>query len=92
MEVPSCRLYLDMLAYHIEAQFFSLDDVVSQCFVCRGCVESVRPPALVERAELEQRFSVQCHSLVVVRVSDHGNFPHCRIAFHPVQNLAATNY
>ena len=85
---PSGWLNLDMLAYHIEAQFLGLFDVESHCLGSRSGIESVRPPALVQRAELEEDFVVESQSLHSRLVSFFGNLAHCGITLHAVYDLA----
>ena len=77
-----------MLAYHIEAPFLRLDYVVAQGFVSRRSVESVRPPSLVERAEVEELLAVEGHPLAVFPVLAYGDFAHCGVAVHAVDDLA----
>ena len=74
--VPSCRLYLDVLAYHIVAPFSGLDDVEAESLIGRSGIESVRPPALVKRSELEQLLAIESHTLVVSLVLAYGNTSH----------------
>ena len=78
-----------MLTYHIESQILGLYDIVFEGLVGRSGVETVRPPALVERTVLEERSAVEGHSLMVELVLDHGYLPHCRISLNLVENLAA---
>ena len=48
MVVPAKRLYLDVLAQHIETEAFGEGNVCNQRFVGRRGVQSVAPIALVE--------------------------------------------
>lgn len=48
-----------MLAYHIEAQIFGRLDIPRKSLNTRSGIESVRPPSLVERAELEKNLVIQ---------------------------------
>ena len=53
MIIPACRFHFHVLTDHIEAPVFCFLDVEQQCFICRSRIKSVRPPSLVQRAELE---------------------------------------
>ena len=59
MSVPACRFYFDVLTYYVVAEVLRLLQVINQCFVCRCGIQTVRPPPLVERTELEIVFVVQ---------------------------------
>jgi len=59
MVVPSRRFDLDVLANQIEAEALGRFYVGGERFVGRCGVEAVGPPALIEQAVLEQRFTVE---------------------------------
>ena len=88
--VPACRLKLDVLADHVEAHLLGLDDVPLKSLVGRCRIKTVRPPALVERTEVEQRLVVQGHPLVMVRsvILHYRDLAHGSIAVNTVHNLA----
>ena len=60
--VPARRLDLHVLADHVVTQLLGLQNVEQQRFVGRCGEKSVGPPALVERAEVEERFVVERHA------------------------------
>ena len=89
MVEPARRLDLDVLADHVESEFPGLFDVELQRLVGRCGVESVRPPALVERSEMEERLAVQTAGL-------HGgvddrNLTHRGVTLDRVDNLTVTH-
>ena len=61
MVEPARRLDLDVLADHVETEILGFLDIVPKSLVRRSRVQSVRPPALVQRAELEERLTVESH-------------------------------
>ena len=88
-----------MFANHIEAPLLGLLDIEAQGLVGRGGVKAVRPPALVQRAKLEQDLIIQGQSLGSladaihillkgIRVHFCRNLPDGRIARHLVYHLA----
>jgi hypothetical protein len=48
-----------VLAGHVETELLGHLDVVTKCGIGRGCVDSVRPKALIQRTDLEIRFAVE---------------------------------
>ena len=52
-------LDLDMLTQHIEPEIFQDLEIVDHAFFGRGRVQAVRPPALIQRTMLEDKFVVQ---------------------------------
>ncbi len=88
IRIPYGRLYLDMLANHIEAPILGLVYVVYQSLVGRRGIQAVGPPALVKRLELEQRFIVELHTHYAALVAGSGEFAHSGIAAHLVEYLA----
>ena len=79
-----------MLADHVEAPFLGLDNVIAESFICWCRIESVRPPALVERTEMEKLLAVKGHSLAIAFILAYRDFTHCRISFNRVNDLAFT--
>ena len=84
MVVPARRFDLHVLADHIVTQLLGLYDVERQRLVRRSGIESVGPPALIQRTELEQRFVVQFQTYDVVFVAADREFAHRRVALHLV--------
>ena len=82
---------LDVLADHIESVGLGLLDVVAHRRVGRRRVEAVRPPALVERAVVEEELVVQGHAQVAFRIAHLGNLAHRGIGVHLVHDLAAAD-
>ena len=78
-----------MFADHVVAEGLGLFDVELQGLVGRGSVEAVGPPALVERAELENRLSVQTHPAEALVVEDYGRLAKGRVAFNAVEDLVS---
>ena len=66
MVEPARRLDLDVLADHVETEILGFLDIVPKSLVRRSRVQSVRPPALVQRAELEERLTVESHQFRVL--------------------------
>src|SRR5262249_7161472 len=60
--IPTLRLDLDVLTRQIEAEFLGYLDIVLERFIRRSGVDSVRPEALVERAELEHELAIEEHA------------------------------
>ena len=62
------RLDLDVLAEHVEAELLEHFEVVLHRLVGRRREQPVRPPALIERADLEERLVVEheAHDALVV--------------------------
>lgn len=52
-----------MLAKHIETQILQHLEVIIHRFTVRRCVQAVRPVALVQSAELEDKFAVEQRAL-----------------------------
>ena len=80
-----------MLTNHIKAPFFGLHDIKLKRFICRSGIESIRPPTLIQRAELEQSFIIERHTLThlaVIIISADGYLTHSCIAFHFVGPLS----
>ena len=88
MRIPTCRFHFQVLAYHVESKFLGLFDIVAQGFVRRCGIQTVGPPALVERTEMEDVFVVQLQAHVPFLVSSCGEFPHGGVAFHFVLQFA----
>ena len=87
IRVPARGFHLDVLTNHVEAQFLCLLYVKQQGLVGGGRVEPVGPPALVERAGLEERFVVQGQAHDAVLPAQGGEFPHRGVALHLVVHL-----
>ena len=74
-----------MLANHVEAEVFRLLYVVNQSLVRGGGIEAVGPPALVQRAELEQVAVVQLPSHHTACVALGRELSHGCIAVHRIR-------
>src|SRR6266851_1000631 len=74
--VPARRLDLHMLANQVEPKALRGFDVRAERGVRRRGVQTVRPPALIERTVLEQRPSVQEQPLDAARIRLHGDLAH----------------
>ena len=85
--VPTCWLHFHMFANHVIAKIFCLLNVVPQSFVARSGVEAVAPPALIERAEHENRLVVehQTHNAVLVLCS--AEFAHREVTDNIINKL-----
>ena len=77
-----------MLAGHVEAELLGDFDVVAQGFIGRRGVKAIGPEALVERADLEQRFAVEQDPLPAFRIAGQPDLPQAKVAFDPVRDLA----
>ena len=86
MPVPAFGFDLDMFADHIESQLLREPDIVEQRLVGRGRVEAVGPPALVERAEMEERPAVERHALDTVGVAPGGDLAQRGVGFGTVDH------
>ena len=87
MVIPACRFHFYMLTNHVEAQILGFLNVVCQCFISGCSVESIGPPTLVERTEMENRETVQgeTHDAIVVALGSEAT--HGEIAAHLVNHL-----
>ena len=79
-----------MFAYHIESQIFSRLDIPSESLGARSRIESVRPPALVKRADLEEDFVVQRQPFDAVRIPLFGNLAHRRVSLNSVDDFSVS--
>ena len=77
-----------MLAQHIAAEFLQYLDVVAQRSIRRRRVQPIRPPALVKRAELKQRFIIQKYPRNTIFVFAQRDFPHTEIAAYGIDGFA----
>ena len=77
--VPARGLHLDVLPDRVEAHLLLHLDVEPQGLVGRGGVQPVRPPALIELAELEERLVVEEQPVEAVARARHGDLPHARV-------------
>ena len=85
MVVPAGRLDLDMLARGVEAEHLGHLDVVAQRFVGRSRVQSVRPPALVQGTEHEQRLAIEKHPRESAGVLAKRDVAEREVAAHAVE-------
>ena len=85
--VPTGRLRLHVLAYHVEAKTLCQLDVVAQGFVVGSGVQSVGPIALVKRTHLEDVAVVELYAHNAVGVASCRNLAHSGIALHFVHLL-----
>ncbi len=74
--IPCCRFNLDMLTDHIETPILCLVNIIDHSLIRGGRVKPVGPPALVERAELEQVFVVK------LKANNAIGIPFCRELTH----------
>ena len=88
MPVPAFGFDLDMFADHIEAQLLREPDIVEQRLVGRGRVEAVGPPALVERAEMENILVIELQPHDSVGIAGGRILTHRGIAVHSIDLLA----
>ena len=84
MVIPARRLYLDMLADHVEAAVLHLLNVVYHGAVGRGREHALGIIALIEQAALEDIFPVELDPLEAARVRAKLDFPHGEITAHAV--------
>ena len=78
--VPARRFHLHVLADHVEAQALGHDDVVAHGGFGGRRVQSIGPPALVERTVLEERLVVEEEAPVAVGGGADGDLPHPEVA------------
>ena len=69
-------LDLDVFAQHVESEILENLEIVDHPFFGRRGVESVRPPALVERTVLEDEFVVEHEARNTLVVFAEGGFAH----------------
>ena len=69
-------LDLDVFAQHVESEILENLEIVDHPFFGRRGVESVRPPALVERTVLEDEFVVEHEARNTFVVFTEGGFAH----------------
>ena len=86
--VPACRLNLDVLAHHVAAQVLHRLDVEVESLVAGGHIQAIGPPALVQRAHLEDLLVVQVDARQVVGILVHLNLAHAAVAVHLVGDCA----
>ncbi len=79
---------LDVLSQHVETGFFDEVNLPKHRFITGGCVEPIRPVALVKRAVQEQGLVVQAESEVAVRVAIQTVFAHAEVALDAVNDLS----
>ena len=90
MIVESAGFDLDVLAEHVESHLLRRDQVVFQSLVRRSRVQSVRPPALIQRAVLEDELAVDKQTQIVVLVFADGRRSQADVAVDLV-DLAAVD-
>jgi hypothetical protein len=73
-----------VLANHREAEVFHGLNVGAQRFVGRRRVESIRPPALIQRTELEDGLAVQRDPREPFAVLGQANFSHAEVAIDSI--------
>ena len=87
--VPSVWLHLHVFPDHVKAQLLCHQEVVAHGLFCRGGVETVGIPPLVQRAVMEIVPPVQLHAQAsVVGVFADADGTHGGIRFHLVHHLA----
>ena len=86
--VPARRLHFHVLADEVEAPVLGFLNVEGKGFVGGGGVEAVGPPALVERAVLEERLVVEGHPEYTVLVGGDPDLAHRAVAADAVHGLA----
>lgn len=84
MVIPARRLYLNVLPYHIEAQFLHGTDIVNKRLVGRGSIKAVRPVALVQHTVEEKGGVVQAEARDAFFIRFHCKGAHGKIAFDMV--------
>ena len=77
--VIAARLDLDVFAQGVEAGSLEKLDIRSHGGIGGRREQSVRPPTLIERAEVEQRLAVEEQAEVAVSVLGHGGFAQAHI-------------
>ena len=87
MVVPTTRLYLDVLTYHVEAHLLGDLDIVEQCFVGGGGVDAIGPEALVERTYVEEGLVVEEHAGVVAILGER-DLAHTEVTLDGINGLA----
>ena len=92
MVVPTCRLHFDVLPNHIETQVLGFLDVVGQCLVGRCGVEAIRPPALVERTEMEDGKAIERETHDTAFVALRAEASHGKIAVHLIDHFTLTQH
>ena len=82
MRIPTCRFHLHVFTDHVKSEVFGFLNIINQRFVCRSCIQSVGPPSLIERTELEHIFIVQLQTYNSVLVTACRVFAHSCIAIY----------
>ena len=78
------RLHLDVLADHVEAGGLEIVDVPPHCLVGGRRQQAIGPPALVERAKVEDRLAIEGKPPVAVGIFDAADFSDAEVARHAV--------
>ncbi|MBA7669411.1 hypothetical protein ES703_77541 [subsurface metagenome] len=86
--VESLRFELDVFAHHVEAEAFCGFDVIPQCFVRGSRIQTVRPPALVQRAVLKERLVVEHDAVDAAFIFADRYFSHAEVAVDRVDCFA----
>ena len=81
--VPPCTFYLNVLAQHIKAQFFHRPDIIKECLVGGGSIESVRPVSLVQNSHEKIGLVIQAKYRFACGLFN-GITAQGKIAFYPV--------
>ena len=82
--VVAARLHLDVLAHHVVAAILERQDVEDHRLFRGRCEQTVRPPALVKRAEQEDGLVVEEETQHALGVLALFEFPHTEITLHHV--------
>ena len=80
---------LDVLAHHVKAELLEGLDIGAQGLVGGRGVEAVGPPALVERADLEERLVVEEDAVGAGGIGLHFDAAHAEVALHRVAGFQA---
>ena len=83
------RFDLDVLAEHVETEGLQNLEVVDHALFGRRRVETVRPPALIERTVLEDKLVVEHHAGNTVLVLAKGGLAHRVVGADRVDRFAA---
>ena len=84
--IPPVWLDLDVLADHVEPHVPGDLNIVLHRLIRRRSVQPVGPPALIERAEMEQGLVVEEHDLAVGAVAE-ADLAHSEVALELVERL-----
>ena len=88
MVEPTSRLNLDMLADCVKSEILCKLNIPRQSLVGWSSVESVRPPALIERTIHKYSLAIEGCTKVTILVALLAELTHCSVRLNALHNLA----